>query len=380
MYSGTKFISLAYDHSLGVVLYVLVCGSLPFDGQTLQALRNVVVEGKFRIPYFMSQDCEHLIRHMLVVDADKRLTMAQIVKHKWLSDAPPVDTGPERDPQLNKTVIDHMLQLPNLNHVMITQSLKSNSFDHIYAIYNLLLDKLHRRTISFQSKVLQQRRGGHDGKPRDEEEEQANLSNEKRLATQLATEREGRGAALELEEPFNYRRESFNENCLRDIRDGTNERLRLLGEGCASEEIGSPFVSMPAIPAVYLAGDGENQPLEKFGEMDLDTSDEAVSLTVPSASTGYGSCSSSRDKYLTVRRHTVGPGDSAHEQVLESHYMGQTGQDQNGARLLPHTNLPLHLPTLGQQNPHYFGGKDPHLLKPPTVLSAAGGFGRTCLG
>lgn len=93
---------------------------------------------------------------MLVVDADKRLTITQIVKHRWLSDAPPVDTGTERDIQLNKTVIDHMLQLPNLNHTMIMQSLKNNSFDHIYAIYNLLLDKLHQRTINFQ-KVQQQR-------------------------------------------------------------------------------------------------------------------------------------------------------------------------------------------------------------------------------
>lgn len=46
---------LIHFQSLGVVLYVLVCGSLPFDGPTLQALRNVVIEGKFRIPYFMSQ-------------------------------------------------------------------------------------------------------------------------------------------------------------------------------------------------------------------------------------------------------------------------------------------------------------------------------------
>lgn len=60
--------------------------------------------------------------------------------------------------------------------------------------------------------------------------------------------------------------------------------------------------------------------------------------------------------------------------------MAQNPQDQNGAKLLPHTNLPLHLPALGQQNPHYFGGKDPHLLKPPTVLSAAGGFGRRASG
>lgn len=57
----------------------------------------------------------------------------------------------------------------------------------------------------------------------------------------------------------------------------------------------------------------------QFGEMDLDTSDEACSLNVPSASTsstGYGSMQSSGDRYLTVRRHTVGPGDPAHEQVI----------------------------------------------------------------
>ena len=40
--------------SLGVVLYVLVCGALPFDGHNLQALRDRVLSGRFRIPYFMS--------------------------------------------------------------------------------------------------------------------------------------------------------------------------------------------------------------------------------------------------------------------------------------------------------------------------------------
>lgn len=51
--------------------------------------------------------------------------------------------------------------------------------------------------------------------------------------------------------------------------------------------------------------------------MDLDTSEEACSITVPSTSdsTGYSSYTSSGDK-LTVRRHTVGPGDSVHEQVF----------------------------------------------------------------
>ena len=40
--------------SLGVVLYVLVCGALPFDGSTLPSLRARVLSGKFRVPFFMS--------------------------------------------------------------------------------------------------------------------------------------------------------------------------------------------------------------------------------------------------------------------------------------------------------------------------------------
>lgn len=35
-------------------MYVLVCGTLPFDGVTLQALRENVISGMFRIPFFMS--------------------------------------------------------------------------------------------------------------------------------------------------------------------------------------------------------------------------------------------------------------------------------------------------------------------------------------
>lgn len=424
------FLGLKYDGtradiwSLGVVVYVLVCGSLPFDGPTLQALRNVVIEGKFRIPYFMSQDCEHLIRHMLVVDPEKRLTITQVMKHKWLSDAePPLQLDVEEDQRLNNTVIEHMLQLPGLDRAAIARSLEVNSFDHIYAIYHLLLDKLKRRTMNFQSKVARQRRRAMDTQeqktPDDSDSYQQDrypkytersesyneqltsplgtsttntpVSAEERLCCQPEDQslqnnwrRESFNESYLRNEPapFNWRRESFNENYLRGDFAGGGcssagyvsdvERRRSLQEG---EDAGSPFVSMPAIPAVYLAADGEGQPLEKFGEMDLDQNDDTCSLAVPSSSTGYSSCSSSGDKYLTVRRHTVGPGDSAHEQVLEKHYMDQiTPQDSANGKILPSTNL--HLPMLGQQNPHFFGGKDPHLLKPPTVLSVAGGFGR----
>ncbi|XP_055081835.1 serine/threonine-protein kinase SIK3 homolog isoform X3 [Periophthalmus magnuspinnatus] len=75
--------------SLGVVLYVLVCGALPFDGSTLQNLRARVLSGKFRIPFFMSTDCEYLIRHMLVLEPSRRLSMEQICKNKWMRQGDP---------------------------------------------------------------------------------------------------------------------------------------------------------------------------------------------------------------------------------------------------------------------------------------------------
>lgn len=82
---------------MGVVLYVLVCGALPFDGQTLPDLKRRVLQGRFRIPFFMSSDCENLIKHMLVVDVNKRYTINQIKRDRWIIQGEPYDFLEEED-------------------------------------------------------------------------------------------------------------------------------------------------------------------------------------------------------------------------------------------------------------------------------------------
>ena len=40
--------------SMGVVLYVLICGGFPFDGSTIETLRARVFSGLYRVPFYMS--------------------------------------------------------------------------------------------------------------------------------------------------------------------------------------------------------------------------------------------------------------------------------------------------------------------------------------
>uniref|UniRef100_A0A8C6XRD4 non-specific serine/threonine protein kinase n=1 Tax=Naja naja TaxID=35670 RepID=A0A8C6XRD4_NAJNA len=141
--------------SLGVVLYVLVCGALPFDGSTLQNLRARVLSGKFRIPFFMSTECEHLIRHMLVLEPSKRLSMEQICKHKWmkLGEADPdfstliaecqqLKAERQLEP-LNEEVLLAMAEM-GLDKERTLQSLRTEAYDHYSAIYSLLCDRQKR--------------------------------------------------------------------------------------------------------------------------------------------------------------------------------------------------------------------------------------------
>lgn len=71
--------------SLGVILYTLVSGSLPFDGSTLRELRERVLRGKYRIPFYMSTDCENLLKKFLVLNPAKRASLESIMRDKWMN-------------------------------------------------------------------------------------------------------------------------------------------------------------------------------------------------------------------------------------------------------------------------------------------------------
>ena len=86
-------------------------------------------------------------------------------------------------------------------------------------------------------------------------------------------------------------------------------------------------------------------------------------------------------RYLAIRRHTVGVGDTkhevlddvrlklAHQQPLLGDVHHPPGTVFNPARGLPHTNLPQHLPLFHNPALEVLSYTDTGLLKPPQLLS-----------
>lgn len=71
--------------SLGVLLYALLCGHFPFQGNTRNELFRRVVRGEFRIPDYVSPGARDLIRKMLVTDPAKRYSLPDTMNHSWLA-------------------------------------------------------------------------------------------------------------------------------------------------------------------------------------------------------------------------------------------------------------------------------------------------------
>ncbi|CAB3232642.1 unnamed protein product [Arctia plantaginis] len=142
LFQGKKYDGPEVDvWSLGVILYTLVSGSLPFDGSTLRELRERVLRGKYRIPFYMSTDCENLLKKFLVLNPAKRASLESIMRDKWMNTGYEEDElrpyiEPQQDFKDHKRI--EALVCLGYNRQEIEFSLAEAKYDDVFATYLLL--------------------------------------------------------------------------------------------------------------------------------------------------------------------------------------------------------------------------------------------------
>uniref|UniRef100_A0A3B5QAP6 Serine/threonine-protein kinase BRSK2-like n=1 Tax=Xiphophorus maculatus TaxID=8083 RepID=A0A3B5QAP6_XIPMA len=135
--------------SCGVILFALLVGALPFDHDNLRQLLEKVKSGVFHMPHFIPPDCQALLKGMIEVNPDKRLTVRSHNSRQPCPEQPP----PRRVcvkrilslSDLDPDVLESMYSLGCFrDRVKLTQDLTSEEENQEKMIYYLLLDRKER--------------------------------------------------------------------------------------------------------------------------------------------------------------------------------------------------------------------------------------------
>lgn len=128
--------------SLGVILFTLVIGHLPFDAGDLRELRNKILSVQYTIPKgSISLDLERLLRKMLVLDPRDRFSLQALMSDPWVNssfEGPPLKPFKESPTtELDEGRAQIILRLGFTEEDLHT-SIIGCAFDHVYATYHLL--------------------------------------------------------------------------------------------------------------------------------------------------------------------------------------------------------------------------------------------------
>ncbi|KAH0853546.1 hypothetical protein HID58_093105, partial [Brassica napus] len=135
--------------SCGVILYALLCGTLPFDDENIPNLFKKIKGGIYTLPSHLSPDARDLIPRMLVVDPVKRITIPEIRQHRWfqthlpryLAVAPP-DTL-EQAKKINEEIVQEVVNM-GFDRNQVMESLRNRVQNDATVTYYLLLDNRFR--------------------------------------------------------------------------------------------------------------------------------------------------------------------------------------------------------------------------------------------
>ncbi|KAM5183310.1 maternal embryonic leucine zipper kinase isoform 4-T4 [Callospermophilus lateralis] len=133
--------------SMGILLYVLMCGFLPFDDDNVMALYKKIMRGKYDVPKWLSPSSILLLQQMLQVDPKKRISMKNLLNHPWIMQDYncPVEWQ-SKNPfiHLDDDCVTELSVHYRNNRQTMEDLISLWQYDHLTATYLLLLAKKAR--------------------------------------------------------------------------------------------------------------------------------------------------------------------------------------------------------------------------------------------
>mmetsp|Transcript_16549 Transcript_16549/g.38199 ORF Transcript_16549/g.38199 Transcript_16549/m.38199 type:complete len:404 (+) Transcript_16549:107-1318(+) len=157
--------------SMGVILYALLCGSLPFDDENIPNLFKKIKGGIYTLPGHIGEPTKDLIAKMLVVDPLQRITIAEIRQHPWFKvELPmyismPADQISSEFDRIDEEVLDEVVLKIGFDRDEVTEALRLRERNQMTVAYYLVLDHKRQKILSQQTLDEQQAAAAAAGLP-----------------------------------------------------------------------------------------------------------------------------------------------------------------------------------------------------------------------
>ncbi|XP_050299463.1 SNF-related serine/threonine-protein kinase [Anthonomus grandis grandis] len=138
--------------SLGVILYMLVCGQAPFQEANDSETLTMIMDCKYNVPAHVSQECRDLISRMLVRNPEKRAPLKEISTHEWLKSdhedvsatdnlTLPLVSREQLSEEDHNFIVQKIVNGNIATKEEIQDCLDRNEYNHITATYYLLAER-----------------------------------------------------------------------------------------------------------------------------------------------------------------------------------------------------------------------------------------------
>eukprot|EP00043_Microstomoeca_roanoka_P008382 m.80713 g.80713 ORF g.80713 m.80713 type:complete len:643 (+) comp14218_c1_seq2:357-2285(+) len=144
---GEQYLGAPADvWSLGILLYALLCGFLPFDDDNTQRLYKLIQRGTYEIPPWLSKESEDFIATMLRHRPEHRITIDQLLSHPWMlkglnTDRIDPSSTIEEGDELHAETVQELARYYGTSIAIMENWIKERDYGILTANYELVKEK-----------------------------------------------------------------------------------------------------------------------------------------------------------------------------------------------------------------------------------------------